>query len=200
MLPFLNRMLRSTVRHVSFCRSRNSRSMPKCLNSSCWAFSMMARACAFFSTARRCSYHPIASASSMSDAIMRANVRVFSGSSSGGSWYWSNDISLRRLECRFALRPRQPVGHPLRRGLPLEPVTEPLIDAPVIVDLVLLLSQPVILARIHDHHDVLEPGATRVVVELDALVPIDGAVRVAGLEHHGRPDVLHLRHRNVAHV
>jgi hypothetical protein len=33
----------------------------------------------------RCSYQEIASASSMSEAIMRAKVRVFFGSSSGGS-------------------------------------------------------------------------------------------------------------------
>ena len=37
------------------------------------------------STARRCSYQPIASASSVSEAHSRANVRVAGGSSSGGS-------------------------------------------------------------------------------------------------------------------
>jgi len=61
--------------------------MPKCLNSSSCAFCMIAFACASFSTAMRCSYQPIASASSVSDATMRANVRVSSLSSSGGSWY-----------------------------------------------------------------------------------------------------------------
>ena len=53
---------------------------------------MIARACGSGSTARRCSYQPIASASSVSEAHRRANVRVSAGSSSGGSWYWSNPI------------------------------------------------------------------------------------------------------------
>jgi hypothetical protein len=48
---------------------------------------MIALASRSFSRARRCSYHPIASASSMSDVIIRAKVRVFSESSAGGSWY-----------------------------------------------------------------------------------------------------------------
>src|ERR1700687_419593 len=82
----------NTSRHFSFRRIRNSRSIPKCLNSSCCAFRMMALASRSFSSARRCSYQPIASASSMSDVIMRANVRVFAESSPGGSWYWSNPI------------------------------------------------------------------------------------------------------------
>ena len=75
------------ARHFSFRRRRNSRLIAKCLNSSCWAFSMIARASSFFSTEIRCSYQPIASASSWSDVIMRANVRTSSLSSSGGSWY-----------------------------------------------------------------------------------------------------------------
>src|SRR4051794_41257786 len=51
---------------------------------------MIARACWSASTARRCSYHPIASASSVNEAQRRAKGRVSAGSSSGGSWYWSN--------------------------------------------------------------------------------------------------------------
>ena len=35
---------------------------------------------------------PIASASSVSEAHRRANVRTLAGSSSGGSWYWSKPI------------------------------------------------------------------------------------------------------------
>ena len=66
--------------------------MAKCLNSSPWASAMMSRATASGSTARRCSYQPIASASSCSDVHRRANVRVSAGSSSGGSWYWSVGI------------------------------------------------------------------------------------------------------------
>ena len=46
---------------------------------------MIAFAPASFSTEMRCSYQPIASASSTSDVIMRANVRVSADSSSGGS-------------------------------------------------------------------------------------------------------------------
>ena len=57
-------------------RRRNSRSIAKCLNSSPCAFSMIAFASASRSTEMRCSYQPIASASSTSDVIMRANVRV----------------------------------------------------------------------------------------------------------------------------
>jgi hypothetical protein len=53
---------------------------------------MIARASASFSTASRCSYQSIASASSIRLRHIRANVRVSSGSSSGGSWYWSNGI------------------------------------------------------------------------------------------------------------
>jgi hypothetical protein len=45
----------------------------------------------------RCSYQPIASASSVSDAQSRANVRVRSGSSPGGSWYWSKPIRRSRV-------------------------------------------------------------------------------------------------------
>ena len=63
--------------------------MLKCLNSSPCASRMIARASGSGSTARRCSYQPIASASSVSEAHSRANVRVSAGSSSGGSWYWS---------------------------------------------------------------------------------------------------------------
>src|SRR4051794_38941638 len=53
---------------------------------------MIALASASGSIARRCWYQPIASASSVSDAHRRANVRVSGGSSSGGSWYWSKPI------------------------------------------------------------------------------------------------------------
>ncbi len=67
--------------------------MLKCLNSSPTASAITARASGSRSTARRCSYQPIASASSVSEAHNRANVRVCSGSSSGGSWYWSKPIS-----------------------------------------------------------------------------------------------------------
>src|SRR3989454_457810 len=70
-------------------RSRNSRAMLKCLNSSPWASRMMARASASVSTAIRCSYQPMASASSWRDVQIRAKVRMWSGRSPGGSWYWS---------------------------------------------------------------------------------------------------------------
>ena len=44
--------------------------MPKCFNSSPWAFAMMARAWEFGSTAMRCSYQPMASASSVREAVV----------------------------------------------------------------------------------------------------------------------------------
>ncbi|HEV2772523.1 MAG TPA: hypothetical protein VGV57_06810, partial [Thermoleophilaceae bacterium] len=51
-----------------------------------------ARATESGSTASRWSYQLIASASSISAAQIRANVRVSGGSSSGGSWYWSTPM------------------------------------------------------------------------------------------------------------
>ncbi|HEU5433645.1 MAG TPA: hypothetical protein VFU81_18400 [Thermomicrobiales bacterium] len=59
--------------------------MPKCLNSSACAFCMIALAASSGSTASRCSYQLMASASSVNEAIMRAKVRVGAGNSSGGS-------------------------------------------------------------------------------------------------------------------
>src|SRR5260370_18837685 len=53
---------------------------------------MMARAWAFGSTAKRCSYQPIASASSFSEAIICAKVRVCCGSSFACSWYSSSSM------------------------------------------------------------------------------------------------------------
>ena len=67
---------RAISRQSGVRRSRNSRSMQKCLNSSPCASRMIARASRSGSTASRCSYQPIASASSVSDAHRRANVRV----------------------------------------------------------------------------------------------------------------------------
>ena len=54
---------------------------------------MIARASGSCSTARRCSYQLIASASSVIEAKMRASVRTSWLSSSGGSWYWSNPMA-----------------------------------------------------------------------------------------------------------
>jgi hypothetical protein len=48
---------------------------------------MIARAWSSGSTEIRCSYQPIASASSWSEATIRAKVRTSGLSSSGGSWY-----------------------------------------------------------------------------------------------------------------
>src|SRR6185312_8754767 len=90
--PFLNKMAWSVSRQTGFLRSKNSRSIPKCLNSSCCAFCIMAFADLSFSTDIRCSYQLIASASSVSETIIRANVLVWSDNSFTGSWYWSNDI------------------------------------------------------------------------------------------------------------
>ena len=59
--------------------------MEKCLNSSPWASRMIARASRSGSIASRCSYQPIASASSVNEAHSRANVRVGAGSSEAGS-------------------------------------------------------------------------------------------------------------------
>ncbi len=88
--------------------------MLKCLNSSPTASRMTAAASGSFSTASRCSYQPIASASSVSDAHSRAKVRVAAGSSSGGSWYWSKPICSpvddRGDDTRY------PVGQPRKLG------------------------------------------------------------------------------------
>jgi hypothetical protein len=62
------------------------------MNSSFWVCSMMVLASLSFSTAMRCSYQSMASASSISDLIMRANVRTSCGNSPAGSWYWSKPI------------------------------------------------------------------------------------------------------------
>ena len=93
--------------------------MLKCLNSSPWASRMIASASGSVSTAIRCSYHPMASASSVSDAHRRANVRVAGGSSSGGSWYWSKPIgvSLEEVVTDGTLRKaRAAYSHPARAG------------------------------------------------------------------------------------
>src|SRR4051794_32279860 len=89
MSPSLNRTPCSATRHFGVRRIRNSRDIAKCLNSSCCAFSMIARACSSCSIEMRCWYQLIASHSSWSDVIIRAKVRVSASSSSGGSWYCS---------------------------------------------------------------------------------------------------------------
>src|SRR4051812_48588401 len=102
--------------------------------------------------------------------------------------------SLRRaVEYRLPLRPRHPLRHPRRRRLTLEPVAEPLVDAAVIVDLVLLLSEPMIFTRVHQQHEVITAGSAREVVELDALMPIDRAVRVAEFHQHRCLELVDLR-------
>src|SRR5215213_5010485 len=108
--------------------------------------------------------------------------------------------SLRGVEDGLPFRPRHPLGHPLRCRLALEPVTEPLIDAPMVVDMVLLLAEPVVLAGIYEHHEVVAAGAPSEVVELDPLVPIDGAVGIPELHQHRRPELVHLRGRRVPDV
>src|SRR3954462_14389905 len=92
MSPSWKRMPCAMSRQTGVRRSRNSRSIAKCLNSSVCALRITATASGSCSTASRCSYQPIASASSVKDAHSRANVRVRAGSSSGGSWYWSNPM------------------------------------------------------------------------------------------------------------
>src|SRR5262245_25203535 len=92
MSPGWKRMPCAMSRQVGVRRKRNSRSIAKCLNSSVCALRMTASASGSCSSAIRCSYQPIASASSVSEAHSRAKVRVRAGSSSGGSWYWSKPI------------------------------------------------------------------------------------------------------------
>src|SRR6266540_505871 len=98
MSPGWKRMPCSVSRQRGLRRRRNSRSIPKCLNSSPCASSMIARASGSCSTASRCSYQLIASASSISDVQMRAKVRVSAESSLGGSWYCSVGIGRRLSE------------------------------------------------------------------------------------------------------
>src|ERR1035437_5584262 len=78
--------------HFGLRRRRNSKSIPKCLNSSPCASSIMDLASLSLSTAIRCSYELMASASSPRETIIRANVRVSSGKSFAGSLYCSNPI------------------------------------------------------------------------------------------------------------
>src|SRR5699024_8158105 len=92
MSPSRNRIPRAISRHCGFLRSRNSNSMQKCLYSSPSELAMIASASASFSTAIRCSYQSMASASSVRLVSIRTSVRVSSGSSSGGSWYWSKPM------------------------------------------------------------------------------------------------------------
>jgi len=87
MSPVLNGMPSAVSRHFGVRRSRNSSSMLNCLNSSPIESYMMARASTSGSTEIRCMHEPIASASSLSDAHIRAKVRVFPDSCSGGSAY-----------------------------------------------------------------------------------------------------------------
>ena len=91
--------------------------MPKCLNSSCWALAMIARASAFFSTLIRCSYQSIASASSISERIIRANVRTSCDNSSAGSWYWSNPIAKRPFRRQPAFGHVGPMPRAMHRGM-----------------------------------------------------------------------------------
>src|SRR5207253_11095757 len=58
MSPGLKRMPCRVLRHSGLRRIRNSRSIPKCFISSCWAFFMMAFASGSFSSEILCSYQP----------------------------------------------------------------------------------------------------------------------------------------------
>src|SRR5512133_2955540 len=82
----------------------------------------------------RCSYQPIASASSVSEAIIRANVRTSALSSPAGSWYCSKPISSpSRVVCTapktqswLGRQPRLVETLPPRDLLEQHPVGEPL--------------------------------------------------------------------------
>ena len=67
---------RSSVSRYSAFAGSGTRGPSRSARTSCWAFSMIARAPASFSTARRCAYQPIASVSSSSDVQIRASVRA----------------------------------------------------------------------------------------------------------------------------
>ena len=88
------------------------------------------------------------------------------------------------LEFLVAIQEAHTLRHPGGRGLALEVVAEPLVDAAVVVDLVRLLRQPVVLALV-DQQDHLLPRPARGVVEDDALVPVHGAILVAERHEHG---------------
>jgi hypothetical protein len=75
-VAFTNRISCKIPFHFGLRRKRNSRFIPKCLNSSPCASAIIALASRSFSTDIRCSYQLIASASSINEAIMRAKVRV----------------------------------------------------------------------------------------------------------------------------
>src|SRR5215469_17756589 len=80
------------------------------------------------------------------------------------------DLGVRRLPLVQELHA---FSDPRRGRLALQVVPEPLHDPVVIIDLVRLLTEPVILPAVHEQHDVLL-RATRLVVQLDALMPEHG--------------------------
>src|SRR5690606_16782375 len=102
----------------------------------------------------------------------------------------SVQVSSTGVQCIPALQPRPAFGDPPRGRLSLEPVTEPLEDPALIVDLVLPLPQAVVLARVDEQNEVVPAGAPCEVVELDSLMPVDGAVRVAEHHEHGRVELV----------
>src|SRR5271166_1900204 len=143
-------------------RSRNSRSMQKCLNSSPCASRMIAPASASASTSSRCSYQPIASASSVSEEHSRANVRVWWESSSGGSWYWSKPTP---ASCHTSVRGRWALG---ARRLALRALS----GCAALTSALQSLA-PTPLAHVLEHHD----------RSVDAALGVDGGLRPNPQEH-----------------
>src|SRR3972149_12226549 len=103
------------------------------------------------------------------------------------------------LQLPLAIEDADAVDDPRVRGLVLQIVTEPLKDAPLVIDLVRLLAQPVILPAVGEQDDILLRAPSDV-VQLDALVPEHRAVGVADLDEQRRPHVLHVDNRGVPDV
>src|SRR3954454_19543062 len=88
-----------------------------------------------------------------------------------------------RVEYRLSLERALPVRDPLRGRFAFQVMPEPLKDAALVVELILLLGETVRLAGIHQHHDIL-PRPTRIVIEERSLARIDGAIIRTHLEEH----------------
>ena len=163
-------------RHIGVRRSRNSRSMQKCLNSSPCASAMIARASRSGSTARRCSYQPIASASSVSEVHSRAKVRVSAESSSGGSWYWSVGIPGSCHLAPFLTRSAARAPAPPQLGIDVVVVVEDVLR----VDAALDLEQPLVVRPVGGAHRVVALVVAEVVDPARlAEVRAERAVRLA---------------------
>ncbi len=108
-------------------------------------------------------------------------------------------LRFERFQFALAIDVAHAFADPGRGGVALQVVSEPLDDAPVVVELVRFLAQAVVLARVREQdHFLFRPP--REVVQLDPLVPEHRAVVVADFDEQRRFHVVHVEHRRVADV